>query len=72
MSSEPKPNLSILRQILFWDTKVEKIDWQKQKKAVIKRVFERGNDAEKNEIITFYGENTVKEVLGEVFRNISL
>ena len=26
------PNLSIIRTVLFWDTKLEKIDWQKQKK----------------------------------------
>jgi hypothetical protein len=26
------PNLSIIRTVLFWDTKLEKIEWQKQKK----------------------------------------
>lgn len=57
------PDLIRLRPVLFWDTKMEKINWNKQKKAVIKRVFERGNDLEKKEIIRFYGEQTVNEIL---------
>lgn len=57
------PDLSILRPILFWDTKIEKIDWQQHKNAVIKRVFERGNEQEKKEITRFYGQETVDDVL---------
>ncbi len=52
-----------LRKILFWDTDFEKIDWIQQKKAIIKRVFERGNDLEKQELKRFYGEGVVSEVL---------
>ena len=58
-----KPNLKLIRPVLFWDTKFENIDWIKQKKAVIKRVFERGNEDEKNEIIRFYGDATLNEIL---------
>jgi len=50
------PDLTKLRQVLFWDTKMENIDWKKQKNAVIKRVFERGNEIEKEEITRFYGQ----------------
>lgn len=56
------PDFTKLRAILFWDTKMEKILWQKQKKAVIKRVFERGNEIEKKEIIRFYGKEVVSEI----------
>ncbi|MCD4769149.1 MAG: plasmid maintenance system antidote protein [Bacteroidales bacterium] len=49
------PDFTKLRRILFWDTKMEDIDWEKQKNAIIKRVFERGNEIEKKEIILFYG-----------------
>jgi antitoxin HigA-1 len=49
------PDMSILRPVIFWDTRLESIDWEKQKNAVIRRVFERGNDLEKSEIIRFYG-----------------
>lgn len=59
------PNLSILRKVLFWDTNFEQIDWQNQKTAVIKRIFERGNDLEINEIIRFYGKETVQAVLSQ-------
>jgi hypothetical protein len=57
------PDISKLRRVLFWDTVMEKIDWEKQKASVIKRVFERGNEEEKKEITRFYGKNSVKELL---------
>jgi len=57
------PDLSRLRRILFWDTKMENINWEKQRNAVIKRVFERGNDSEKNEIIRFYGIEDINNTL---------
>lgn len=57
------PDFTKLRKVLFWDTDMKKIDWQKQKKAVIKRVFERGNAEEKKEITHFYGFDTVNTVL---------
>jgi plasmid maintenance system antidote protein VapI len=58
-----QPDLLKLRPVLFWDTKMEKIDWKKQKKAVIKRVFERGNEIEKKEITRFYGKEIVNEII---------
>jgi antitoxin HigA-1 len=57
------PDFSKLRRVLFWDTKMENINWAKQKKAVIKRVFERGNDIEKNEIIRFYGIKITNDIM---------
>ena len=57
------PDLTKLRTALFWDTKMEMIDWSKNKNAVIKRVFERGNELEKNEITRFYGKEIINEVL---------
>ena len=62
--SAAHPNLSALRKALFWDTDLNKIDWQQQYKAVIERVFARGNDDEKKEILDFYGEERVKSVTG--------
>jgi plasmid maintenance system antidote protein VapI len=57
------PDLTKLRRVLFWDTKIEKINWKKQKNAVIKRVFERGNEIEKKEIIRFYGKENINDLL---------
>jgi len=58
------PDLSIVRKTLFWDTDINKIDWQKQYKAVIRRVFERGNSDEKKEMLRFYGKEKIKAVTG--------
>ncbi|MBT2562878.1 plasmid maintenance system antidote protein [Pedobacter sp. ISL-68] len=57
-----KPDLSIIRKILFWDTDFDKINWKSQYKSVIQRVLERGNSDEKNELIRYYGQGLVNEV----------
>ncbi len=51
-----KPDLSKFRKVLFWDTDVHSINWQKSKDAVIKRIYERGTNEEFGEILRFYGE----------------
>jgi antitoxin HigA-1 len=66
------PDFTKLRRILFWDTEMEKIDWEKQKKSIIKRVFERGNETEKDEIIRFYGNEAVNKALNMNGSNTSL
>lgn len=57
------PDTSLLRKALFWDTSFDKIDWQKHKKYVINRVFERGDKQEIKEIIRFYGKQTILQCL---------
>jgi plasmid maintenance system antidote protein VapI len=57
------PDLSKLRRVLFWDTKMENINWEKQKSAVIERIFERGNDSEKKEITRFYEIENINSIL---------
>ena len=42
---------------MYTDMKI--IDWEKNKLAVIYRVFERGNEQEIQEIIRFYGKKNV-------------
>lgn len=56
-----RPNLSILRKSLFWDTDIDQIDWDKQYNAIIQRVLERGNELEINEIKRFYGTDIINE-----------
>ncbi|HMI01037.1 MAG TPA: helix-turn-helix domain-containing protein [Pedobacter sp.] len=58
------PDFSIINKVLFWDTDINKIDWEQHYKYVIKRVFQRGDDEEKREIFRFYGKERIKEVTG--------
>jgi antitoxin HigA-1 len=64
------PDLSKLRKGIFWDTDINTIKWEKHKKGVIQRVFERGNETEKAEITRFYGEEVVNEILENVKKTI--
>jgi antitoxin HigA-1 len=57
------PDLKKLRPVIFWDTDISSIDWSRQYRAVIRRVFERGNEKEKKEIARFYGKEKIAEVL---------
>lgn len=67
--NQKTPNLKNIRKILFWDTNFDEIDWNKNRKAVIKRFFERGNDKEINEIISFYGKEIIKKELINIDNN---
>lgn len=62
-AKDDRPDLSKLRPVIFWDTDMASIDWQKNKQAIINRIFERGNEQEITEIIRFYGENVVLSAL---------
>ncbi|MDR2005448.1 MAG: plasmid maintenance system antidote protein [Prevotella sp.] len=68
LKDQAKPDMDKIRAILFWDTDTNLIDWQKQRKAVVRRIFERGNDIEIKEIISFYGEDIVKKELEKMPR----
>jgi hypothetical protein len=50
----PTPDLTLIRPILFWDTDLKKIDWTRSKPSVLRRIRERGNEKEINEIERFY------------------
>ncbi len=56
-------NISIFRKALFWDTSFDKIDWLSNKTFVINRVFSRGNESEINEVIRYYGKDSILPLL---------
>ena len=64
------PNLSIIRKVLFWDTDINIIDWEKNSKSVVKRILERGNDLEINEIISFYGRARIIDEIKKIKNSI--
>ena len=55
-----KPDLTKFRKTLFWDTTFDRIDFTAHSCYVINRVFERGNEEEIQEVIRFYGIETIK------------
>jgi plasmid maintenance system antidote protein VapI len=61
----PTPDLTRIRAGIFWDCDIKGIEWQKNSSAVILRIFERGNDAEITEIISFYGKDLISKTLAE-------
>lgn len=60
------PNLNNIRRVLFWDTNFNTIDWNKNKKAVIQRILERGSKTEINELISFYGRKTISKEIKSI------
>lgn len=61
--NSPKPDLSVIRKALFWDVNFEMIDFQKRKRFIIERIFERGNEEEILEIIRFYKRAECERVI---------
>jgi addiction module HigA family antidote len=66
LKDENSFDFSTIRKVVFWDTDMSKIDWQKNKKAVVKRIFERGNDEEINSIVNFYGRKNIVLLLKDI------
>jgi plasmid maintenance system antidote protein VapI len=60
------PNIDNIRKSVFWDTDISQIDWDKQKNAVIRRIFDRGNELEIAEIKQFYGAAIITEALKQI------
>jgi plasmid maintenance system antidote protein VapI len=58
-----KPDLAKIRPVIFWDTNLHTIEWNRQYESVIRRVFERGNEQEKKEITRFYGKEKIDRVM---------
>ncbi len=51
---------------LFWDTKLDNLDFQKNKRLIIDRVLHRGTLKEWNFINTYYGKDELVKVLCEL------
>lgn len=62
MLSEFVPVVSRFRATLFWDTDIFKLNWDLNKRYIIRRVMQRGNKHEQQEILRLYGVETVRSV----------
>ncbi len=63
VASKYRPYLPELPKVLFWDIPGQTPDYENYPEWVIQRVFERGSMEDIAEIIVFYGEKQVKDVL---------
>lgn len=48
---------------IFWDTDVEKLDFQRHARSIIERVFERGDVEDIRNCRRYYGDKKVRDVL---------
>ena len=69
LADKRMPNLKLLRPVLFWDTNINKIDWELHKEYIIQRIFERGNQQEKEQIESFYGKQVVADILSNIAKS---
>ncbi len=52
---------------LFWDFDYDKINWQQSYRTVIERVLERGTQAERDELLRYYGkEKVISTLMNEI------
>lgn len=65
LNAPQHPDLNIIGRSLFWDADYDQIDWVKKYKAVIRRIFERGDEVQKQEALRFYGKEKIREVTGK-------
>ena len=47
----------------FWDIDMGKLDYDKHASAIIRKVFDYGTWEDMLEVVSFYGEDTVKRAL---------
>lgn len=56
------PNSSRFRPTLFWDTDIAKLNWELHQRFIIRRVMQRGNKLEQQELLNLYGAETVNRI----------
>ncbi len=63
---KPNPFIGKMRNSLFWDTDINKIDLTKHKRFIIQRILERGNKLEIKELISLYTKPAIKKELKNI------
>ena len=51
ITNKEKP---IIRPAVFWDVDIDKLDWDVNKSFIIRRVTERGNQLEQEQVKSYY------------------
>ncbi len=58
-----KMDKPILAKRIFWDTNFENLDYDKNYRSIIERVFDRGDIDDIRQVRRYYGDEKVIEVL---------
>jgi hypothetical protein len=58
-----KMDKPILAKRIFWDTDFEKLEYDKNSKSIIARVFDRGDIEDIRQVRRYYGDEKVIEAL---------
>ena len=59
----PANNIPRLNKRIFWDVNFDTLDYDKNARFIIGRVFVRGNSSDIGECRRYYGDNLITEVL---------
>jgi hypothetical protein len=59
MNKKARPQFS---NVLFWDTNIEAIEYDKQIDFVLERVFLKGTENDERAAVEYYGINKIKKV----------
>lgn len=62
----PTPDITKIKKSIFWDSDISSIDWNANRKAIIRRIFEYGDESAITEIIRFYGNEIVTATLASI------
>ena len=65
-TSTINPLAGKIRSSIFWDTDFTKVDVEKNKRFIIQRILERGNQIEIEELINLYSITTIQEELKHI------
>ncbi len=60
------PLIGKFRSSIFWDTRMELIDFEKNKRSVIQRILERGNQTEIKTMIKIYSLPVIKNEIKNI------
>lgn len=60
------PDLAKIKKHIFWDSDMDRIEWQSNARHIIQRIFEYGDETAIEEIIRFYGKTRVKSELSQI------
>lgn len=54
-NSRDRRPIPTIRRVVFWDIDPKSLNWQTNKEFILKRIKEKGNEKEMQEVLSYYG-----------------